>query len=58
MELVWRKAIRSSEQGDAFLEIARRPNSVAFRDRKDLDGLMGVVSRRDLGRLAPVFKDL
>ncbi|TDE35500.1 DUF397 domain-containing protein [Actinomadura sp. 6K520] len=39
MDLIkWRKARRSSDQGDACVEVARFPEVVGVRDSKDPDG--------------------
>ncbi|XRQ05151.1 DUF397 domain-containing protein [Actinomadura welshii] len=39
MELIkWRKARRSSDQGDACVEVARFPEAIAVRDSKNPDG--------------------
>lgn len=39
MDLIkWRKARRSSDQGDACVEVARFPAAVAVRDSKDPNG--------------------
>lgn len=39
MDLIkWRKARRSSDQGDACVELARFPRAVAVRDSKNPDG--------------------
>lgn len=34
----WRKAQRSTDQGDACVEVARLTEAVAVRDSKDPDG--------------------
>lgn len=39
MDLIkWRKARRSGDQGDACVEVARFPETVAVRDSKDPSG--------------------
>ncbi|MFF5263289.1 DUF397 domain-containing protein [Actinomadura viridis] len=38
MDLKWRKAEQSSDQGDACVEVARFPGVVGVRDSKDPDG--------------------
>ncbi|GAA1778644.1 hypothetical protein GCM10009735_06000 [Actinomadura chokoriensis] len=36
--ITWRKARKSSDQGDACVEVARFPEAVAVRDSKNPDG--------------------
>ncbi|MEU8343758.1 DUF397 domain-containing protein [Spirillospora sp. NPDC048832] len=54
----WRKSTRSSEQGDACVEVASVSCAVAFRDSKDPDGPKILVSRGDFRLLAEVVKGL
>ncbi|GAA1791308.1 MULTISPECIES: DUF397 domain-containing protein [Actinomadura] len=55
---MWRKASRSTAEGDNCIEVADVSSVVAFRDSKDPNGPILVVSRRDFGRLAQALKDL
>lgn len=57
-EVVWRKSSRSSEQGDACVEIALASRLVAVRDSKDPDGPKIFVSRGGFQRLAKAIKGL
>jgi hypothetical protein len=41
----WRKSRRSSEHGDACVEVARFPDAVGVRDSKDPDGPKLMLSR-------------
>ncbi|WP_084262881.1 DUF397 domain-containing protein [Actinomadura formosensis] len=55
---VWRKATRSTVEGDNCVEVAGASRVVAFRDSKDPNGPVLVVSRRDFGCFAQVLKNL
>ncbi|MEW2356878.1 DUF397 domain-containing protein [Spirillospora sp. NPDC029432] len=44
-DVTWRKASRSSEQGDNCVEVASLSGAVAFRDSRNSDGPMLVVNR-------------
>ncbi|WP_433228771.1 DUF397 domain-containing protein [Actinomadura formosensis] len=57
-EVEWRKGTRSTAEGDNCVEVAGASRIVAFRDSKDPDGPMLVVSRRDFGRFAQALKSL
>jgi hypothetical protein len=41
----WRKSRKSSDQGDACVEVARFPEAVGVRDSKDPDGPKLVLTR-------------
>lgn len=56
-EVTWRKSARSSEQGDACVELASIQDSLAVRDSKDPAGPKLIVSRREFRSLAEVLKD-
>ncbi|MFD0856978.1 DUF397 domain-containing protein [Actinomadura adrarensis] len=45
-QLTWRKSQRSSDQGDACVEVARFPNAVGVRDSKDPDGAKLILSQQ------------
>jgi hypothetical protein len=51
-ELRWRKASRSSAQGNDCVEVAANGLVIAVRDSKDPDGPRLVISRSALRRLA------
>ncbi|TDB92831.1 DUF397 domain-containing protein [Actinomadura sp. 7K534] len=57
-EVKWRKSSRSSEQGDACVEIALVSRIVAVRDSKDPGGPRVFVSRGEFRRLAEAIKGL
>lgn len=57
-EAVWRKSTRSSEQGDACVELAATPGAIANRDSQDCDGPTIFVSRGDFRRFAQALRDL
>ncbi|GAA2639471.1 DUF397 domain-containing protein [Actinomadura fulvescens] len=48
MDLTWRKASRSSAEGDNCVELANRADAVAVRDSKDPHGPVLVVTRAAL----------
>lgn len=54
----WRKSSRSSEQGDACIEVALASHAVAVRDSKDPGGPKILVSRGEFRRLAELLKSL
>ncbi|WP_242608672.1 DUF397 domain-containing protein [Actinomadura formosensis] len=54
----WRKSSRSSEQGDACVEVALMSRVVVFRDSKDPIGPKIFVSCGEFRRLAEVLKSL
>ncbi|TDD79727.1 DUF397 domain-containing protein [Actinomadura darangshiensis] len=54
---VWRKASRSTVQNDNCVEVAGVSNIVAFRDSKDPNGPILLVSRADFGHLAQTLKN-
>ncbi|MFI0479527.1 DUF397 domain-containing protein [Actinomadura sp. 9N215] len=55
-EVTWRKASRSTAEGDNCVEIADAPSAVVVRDSQDPQGPALMVSRRDFRRLAEVLK--
>ncbi|WP_433228769.1 DUF397 domain-containing protein [Actinomadura formosensis] len=57
-EVVWRKAFRSHDDGDACVEIASSAKFIAIRDSKDPDGPKVVVSHNDFRSFARVVKNL
>lgn len=54
----WRKASRSSDKGDACIEVADVMAGVAIRDSKDRDGGTVRVERSSFGQLVDCIKDL
>ncbi|NVI92400.1 DUF397 domain-containing protein [Actinomadura sp. BRA 177] len=54
----WRKATRSSDQGDNCVEVAGIPHSVALRDSKDPHGPKILVNREDFRRFTETLKNL
>ncbi|TYB48069.1 DUF397 domain-containing protein [Actinomadura chibensis] len=57
-ELVWRKALRSTAEGDNCIEVAGASSIVAFRDSKDPNGPKLVISNSDFRDLATILKNL
>ncbi|TDD80788.1 DUF397 domain-containing protein [Actinomadura rubrisoli] len=57
-QAVWRKASRSTVEGDNCVEVASVPSAVALRDSKDPDGPMIVVSRREFQGFAETIRKL
>ncbi|MGI5323613.1 DUF397 domain-containing protein [Actinomadura nitritigenes] len=57
-ELVWRKASRSTAEGDNCVEVADGTGVVAVRDSKDPDGPMLVLSRGEFRHLTDAIKHL
>ncbi|WP_067474125.1 DUF397 domain-containing protein [Actinomadura hibisca] len=55
---VWRKSKRSHQEGDACVELATMPSSVAVRDSKDPEGSNILVDRQDFRRFVDVMKGL
>ncbi|MBD2897804.1 hypothetical protein amrb99_67680 [Actinomadura sp. RB99] len=55
---VWRKASRSTAQGDNCVEVTGVPNIVALRDSKDPSGPKIIVSRSDFRHLAETLKNI
>nr|WP_246178437.1 DUF397 domain-containing protein [Actinomadura decatromicini] len=55
---VWRKASRSTAEGDNCVEVAGAPNIVAFRDSKDPDGPKLILSASDFRNFANALKNL
>ncbi|KAB2382787.1 DUF397 domain-containing protein [Actinomadura montaniterrae] len=55
---VWRKATRSTAEGDNCVEVAGVPNVVALRDSKDPNGPKIIVSRSDFRHLAETLKNI
>lgn len=56
--VVWRKASRSTAQGDNCVEVAGVSHVVALRDSKDPNGPNIIVSRSDFRRLAETAKGI
>ncbi|MFC6886532.1 MULTISPECIES: DUF397 domain-containing protein [Actinomadura] len=54
--MVWRKASRSNNSGDACVELASVPDTVAIRDSKDPNGPAILLPRNDFGRLVHTIK--
>ncbi|MEU6745634.1 DUF397 domain-containing protein [Spirillospora sp. NPDC046719] len=57
-KVVWRKASRSTAQGDNCVEVAGVSKVVALRDSKDPNGPNIIVSRSDFRRLAETVKGI
>ncbi|WP_141581588.1 DUF397 domain-containing protein [Actinomadura sp. WMMA1423] len=57
-EVKWRKSSRSSEQGDACIEVALISKVVAVRDSKDPEGLEVRVGRSEFQHLIESLKNL
>ncbi len=57
-EATWRKSSRSSEQGDACIEVSLMYPIVAVRDSKDPNGPKIFVSRGDFKQFAEALKSL
>lgn len=55
---VWRKASRSHPDGDACVELASVPGTVAIRDSKDPDGPKLLIGRPGFRRFTSVIKSL
>ncbi|MFG2016639.1 DUF397 domain-containing protein [Actinomadura geliboluensis] len=55
-KVVWRKASRSTAEGDNCVEIAGASHTVVFRDSKDPDGPKVVISRSDFACFAESLK--
>ncbi|MEU8801194.1 DUF397 domain-containing protein [Spirillospora sp. NPDC048819] len=56
--VVWRRASRSTAEGDNCVEVADVPRAVAIRDSKDPHGPKLIMNRDDFGRLAEALKNL
>ncbi|GAA4235467.1 hypothetical protein GCM10022254_42790 [Actinomadura meridiana] len=54
----WRKSSRSSEQGDACVEVALASGLVGVRDSKDPSGPKLILNPSDFRNLANVLKNL
>ncbi|MEU8801193.1 DUF397 domain-containing protein [Spirillospora sp. NPDC048819] len=52
----WRKSSRSSEQGDACVEVAMASNIIAIRDSKDPTGDRFIMNRSDFRRFTEILK--
>ncbi|MFI0367411.1 DUF397 domain-containing protein [Actinomadura sp. 1N219] len=57
-KLVWRKASRSTAEGDNCVEVAGSPNTVAVRDSKDPDGPRLIISTSDFQHFTNILKNL
>lgn len=55
---VWRKASRSTAEGDNCIEVAGVSNVVALRDSKDPSGPKLIISHSDFWHLADAIKSL
>lgn len=55
---VWRKASRSTAEGDNCIEIAGLSNVVALRDSKNPSGPKLIISHGDFRLLADTLKSL
>jgi hypothetical protein len=55
--VVWRKASRSYDDGDQYVEIAAAFDVVLLRDSKDPNGPKLILSRRNFGRLVGTVKN-
>ncbi|MFA1548449.1 DUF397 domain-containing protein [Actinomadura chokoriensis] len=53
---VWRKASRSTAEGDNCVEIAGTSQAVAFRDSKDPDGPKLIIGPSEFRRFVGVLK--
>ncbi|WP_083982081.1 DUF397 domain-containing protein [Actinomadura hibisca] len=56
--ITWRKATRSSADGDNCVEVAAASGTVAMRDSKDPSGPKLLVNRTDFRRFADTIKSL
>ncbi|GAA1859273.1 DUF397 domain-containing protein [Actinomadura bangladeshensis] len=56
--VVWKKASRSNESGDACIELASDVDAVAIRDSKDPDGPKLIIGHSDFRHLADALKSL
>ncbi|MFI6518033.1 DUF397 domain-containing protein [Spirillospora sp. NPDC050679] len=54
----WRKASRSSSQGDACVEVAAIPETVAIRDSKAPDGGSLFLNRKEARALFMLIKNI
>jgi hypothetical protein len=57
-DVVWRKAMKSGENGGACVELASASGVVAVRDSKDPDGPKVIVSRDEFRQLAETLKNI
>jgi hypothetical protein len=55
---VWRKAMRSTAEGDNCVEVAGAPNIVALRDSKNPNGPRLLMSRNDFLHFMETLKKL
>ena len=53
---VWRKASRSTAEGDACVEVAEVPQAVAIRDSKDPSGPKFIIDHSDFRDLVRALK--
>lgn len=58
IKAVWRKAMKSGENGGACVELASVLDVIAVRDSKDPLGPKIVVNRSDFRRFAKAIKNL
>ncbi|WP_018657654.1 DUF397 domain-containing protein [Actinomadura flavalba] len=56
--LTWRKSRRSGPEGNACIELASAPGTVALRDSKDPDGPKLLVDRADYHRFTDAIRAL
>nr|WP_202420621.1 DUF397 domain-containing protein [Actinomadura rayongensis] len=54
----WRKASRSTEKGDACVEMATVPGTVAVRDSVDPEGPKILLARADFRRFANAVRGI
>ncbi|GAA2288412.1 hypothetical protein GCM10010402_53000 [Actinomadura luteofluorescens] len=57
-DALWRKASRSTAEGDNCVEVADSPNMVALRDSKDPSGPMLLMSRNEFLHLTEELRKL
>ncbi|MGI5207025.1 DUF397 domain-containing protein [Spirillospora sp. CA-108201] len=57
-KVAWRKASRSTAEGDNCVEIAGISQAVAFRDSKDPDGPRLIIGHSEFRRFAAALKNL
>lgn len=57
-DALWRKASRSTAEGDNCVEVADSPSIVALRDSKDPSGPMLLMSRKEFLHLTEKLKRL
>lgn len=55
---VWRKASRSTAEGDNCIEVAMASQMVALRDSKDPNGPMLIIGHTEFRQFTSVLKSL